>query len=817
MHYLGHSENGSQAVGVPESLADHLRRVQAWAVPFGRRLGLAGPVEAASLLHDLGKYGDRFQQMLARERASAGDHATAGALVLLQATGEIDGDGEIDWPELAAVAVAFHHGRLGKLDRRQALADQYIATLQTPAVTDHDVQRLLSRWADDGFAADGQRLIQAEWIDGDHDVRADRPAAAMLDARMLFSCLVDADYLATEGHFDGDAATPYRPRSASPGLDFAAAADRVQEVVDSLERNSATPMQSVRDDLFANCWNAAAQPPGPFTLVAPTGAGKTLSMLAFAFRHAATHGLDRVVIVMPFLSIIEQTVGVVRDLLRPIAGYDPAWVLEDHSLADVSARTGGLSEADVSRRGRQAENWDAPIVLTSSVRCLESLHSSRPSACRRLHRLGRAVLLFDEVQAIPPALASLTLATLSHLADRDHGFGSTVVFATATQPAFEMLDPDDEQAAELAAAGLRDDALPRVRDWSVSGWRPRPIVTDAHSLFDRAAGRVTVRWQEQAPVDWRSLAADMVATGRSALAIVNLKRHAIALHGAIGDLVPDGGDRVVHLSTSMCPRHRRDVLEAIKTQPAEVPVRCVATQCIEAGVDISFADAWRAMAPLDSIAQAAGRCNRSGEFGDSVLTVFSPAAEDGALIAPTGYGNGMNTLAKLLVELRQSGELPTTDLLNNPDLITEYYARLYTRTEDATPSNALLKAVRLPDLSALDDAYRLITGEPINILVPYDRAAYAELLQEREDRLRDPQAGWISQWIAAARDHAVGLYTHQFDRLRVVLEPLPLSREERDDEDRSSWWTLLPDEDGRYAAAVGLKVAEEDDPSLFVV
>ena len=806
---LGHSGN---RWGTAERLSDHLRRVRRFAARFGTRLRLDGVVSAAALLHDLGKYGDPFQEMLAGRRRSAGNHSVAGAAALLQLAGELEegDDGWVGWPELAALAVAAHHSRLGVLEPTRPLADRLRQALSVDRVTDRKVDRLARRFRADGFDADWDRLETAAWCDGPRTVRTDKPAGAMLDARMLFSCLVDADYLATEGHFEAGDANAYQPRPDAAPFDFAAAAERVRDHVARLGNRSAdaAPMQSVRDELFAGCVDAADQPPGPFTLTAPTGAGKTLAMLAFALRHAARNRLDRVVFVMPFLTIIDQVAGVVRDVLRAMPGYDPSWVLEDHSLADVSARTRGDGEDAVRLRGQRAENWDAPIVLTSSVRCLEALHGSRPSACRRVHRLGRSVLLFDEVQSLPPHLATLTLATLSHLSDRENGFGASVVFATATQPAFETLDPDDDQREALAKGGLRDKGLPRVRDWSIAGWRPRPIVADPGSLFRRAAGRVRVRWHERQPIPWDELADQIAATGRSALAIVNLRRDAAALHEAFAARDPT----TLHLSAAMCPAHRRRVLGQINDRLPHDAVRCVATQCVEAGVDLSFADAWRALAPLESIAQAAGRCNRSGEYDGSVLTVFRPPPSDGRPSHPSGYANGINVLEGLLAELRDDCTLDRIDLLTDPARIADYFARLYGQTETARPPESLCNAVCRNDLAAVDDLYELIASEQINLLVPFDRSAYDRLCSQADAGRADPTAGWIGRWTAAAREHAVGVYATQFDVLRPFLEPLPLTGEEQRETERSSWWTLRPSASGRYDPALGLQPPAAADP-----
>jgi len=230
-------------------------------------------------------------------------------------------------------------------------------------------------------------------------------------------------------------------------------------------------MNPIREQLFAMCVEAATRcPPGLFTLSAPTGSAKTLAMLAFALHHARQHGLRRVVLVMPFLNIIEQTAGTYRHLFSRENGFDHNTVVEHHSLANDSELDDTEERADgvVNSQRLLAENWDAPVILTTSVQCLESLMAHRPSPCRKLHRLARCVILFDEVQTLPPKLAKATLATLSRLADPAGPYRSSVVFATATQPAFEALH---QQVSQLASAG----------------WQPIEIAHDPEPMFAVAA------------------------------------------------------------------------------------------------------------------------------------------------------------------------------------------------------------------------------------------------------------------------------------------------------------------------------------------
>lgn len=334
-------------------------------------------------------------------------------------------------------------------------------------------------------------------------------------------------------------------------------------------------------------------------------------MLAFALAHAARHGLKRIILAVPYLTIIEQTACIYRSIFAAHPGFGKGYVLEHHSMAGLGEERhnqdneGKGNEPTHTERQRRllAQNWDAPIVLTTNVQLLESLFSNRPGACRKLHNLMESVILFDEAQSLPQALAVPTLAALSHLSA---AYRTSVVFATATQPAFDTLD----------------DA---VSKFAVSGWKPGQIV-EHHAPMFKTLKRVEVTWPEIGQeTDWDALAARLHATDR-VLCVVNLKRHALALMDALKDEAS-----VFHLSTNLCPEHRRTVLDEVRKQLAATgaPCRLISTQCVEAGVDVDFPEVFRAFGPVEAVAQAAGRCNREGRLsGMGRVTVFDPA-EDG--------------------------------------------------------------------------------------------------------------------------------------------------------------------------------------------
>ncbi len=709
MHYA-HSSNGT---GRWHPLADHLSAVSRLAAEFSGCFQWREEAALAGLLHDLGKYGVRFQARL-RGKDQGLDHWSQGAWLALTEQKAV----------AAALAIQGHHIGLQYLskDGCRGLDPQKLAQNhpQQLALSSGHLAELNAALAADGLHAEKP----ANTICGmELSSRIDR----MLDIRLLFSALVDADYLDTEAHFEADeSGKNYRKRGPELQADRALAIllaeiERLQSKTLANERVAA-----VRTALREACLVAADASTGLFTLTAPTGGGKTLAMLAFALQHAQRHGLRRVVVVIPYLSIIEQTAQIYRDILIPHFGDE--YVLEHHSLDGGGAeqnRTdneGNQTEDPERRRRLLAENWDAPLIVTTSVQMLESLFSNRPSACRKLHRLARSVILFDEVQTLQASLAVPTLAALSHLAQTH---GSTVVFSTATQPAFTHLHE-------------------AVKQHSSGGWQPREIVPEPAKLF-APLKRAEVDWGDpDQALSWQTLA-ERLGRHSQALCIVNLKRHAKTLWELLQE------QDTLHLSTSLCPAHRRDVLAAVRRRLEDrEPVRLIATQCIEAGVDVDFPLVYRAYGPLDAIIQAAGRCNREGRRIDAGrVCVFLP--EDERYPPGGGYEQAAQ-VTKMLLKRHGKEHMA----LDDPEFITAYYRELYSIAGiDRHPkTKQLLDHVKAGAFPKIAGEYRLIEQDTINILVPYEPCL------EDYERLCESAAksGLTRDWIRQARPLTVSWF-----------------------------------------------------------
>jgi len=765
--YLAHSANEADKV---ELVWEHLKAVAERAAEFASAFGASAEAALAGLLHDLGKYGHLFQRRLAGKERGI-DHWSAGAWAAL--------DQYRNKGIAAALAIQGHHvglqqaskGSLSLLNPDK-LVESHPLGLR---LSERDQEILLDR-----LRKDGLRLPDCQEMDDSlYGGLQYPPVASMLDVRMLYSALVDADFIESEAHFKAGPDGRKGYREVGLKLEPERAWGVLSCYLESLaEKSKASPdVNRMRADLLSACTDAAGESPGLFTLTAPTGSGKTLSLLAFALKHAAEHHLRRVVVVIPYLSIIEQTVQEYHKAFESF--HEKAtlgrYILEHHSLAraEHGATDGAHENSDMENKTVRtirllAENWDAPIVVTTSVQFLESLFASRPAACRKLHRLAESVILFDEVQTLRVSLAVPTLAALSRLAER---FRATVVFSTATQPAFSHLDES-------------------VKEYCPVGWTPREMAPRSLNLFARAR-RTRIEWPNDSgqSTSWVDLAGRLEGEDQ-ALCIVNLKRHALALHSELRQRRADG---LFHISTNMCPAHRRDVLDEVRTRLAEaLPCRVVSTQCVEAGVDVDFPILFRAWGPLDAIAQAAGRCNRNGKAEIGRVRVFFPEEEkypDPAYRQAAG-------VTRILLKTSHSGELN----IHSPETFERYYRDLYNLVDPKNRNEDLLKAIKIQDFAQVARLYRVILKDAINVLVPYDTERFRELEEEVYE------TGLTGKWIARARPYAIGVFRPAADDpITRHLIPVPVGRRSSSEE-----WFIYSNPE-HYSLETGLVPPESMD------
>lgn len=608
----------------------HLRGVSQLAAEFAAKFGLTTHGELLGLLHDLGKYSAAFQayiqsatDLLNQDEDeefvdAAGlkgkiDHSTSGAQFIWE---ELKGKGTLDTAvgQVLALCIASHHSGLidcltSPLGR--PTENGFIKRMNKPDAKTH-LQEVLGR-ADTKLLADARTLLSDPGITSAIQLWIARvfektPGATPKEkdespvlqhqlgllVRALFSCLIDADRIDT-ADFEHPGRAKQRQLGHYPPWG---------SLIERLEKHLASfapthPIDDLRRDISQHCLDAASRDTGIYTLTVPTGGGKTLASLRFALHHAAKHQLDRVIYVIPFTSIIDQNADVVRRILEPEGVEVGSIVLEHHS---------NLTPENQSWRSKiLSENWDAPVVYTTTVQLLETLFGAGTRGARRMHQLANSVLIFDEVQTLPVNCVHLFNNAMNFLADFCK---TTVVLCTATQPLINQVDANK--------GAIR---IPPGNE----------LMRDVPQLFDDLK-RVEVL-NRRKPGGWSqeeiaALAFEQMETVGSCLVIVNTKKAAQAVYQLCRQH-PQA--MVFHLSTSMCPAHRKAKLNAIRSRldaKRHLPTLCISTQLIEAGVDVDFGSVIRYAAGLDSIAQAAGRCNRNGRAQQGRVHVVNPRAED---------------------------------------------------------------------------------------------------------------------------------------------------------------------------------------------
>ncbi|MBK7984571.1 MAG: CRISPR-associated endonuclease Cas3'' [Candidatus Competibacteraceae bacterium] len=607
--FLAHVRQDRNGQWVKHLLDEHLRGVASLAESFAAAFEAGDWARLAGLWHDLGKYREAFQHYIcsasgydAHIETAPGkvDHSTAGAL---HAMDRMKGSGRI-----LAYLIAGHHAGLPDWQSAEAPASSLINRLSQAD--------LLA----DALAAEPPADILNAPLPVSHP-GGERDHALWI--RLLFSCLVDADFLDTEQFMTPDKAGL---RGCYPTLaDLEPRYDA--HMAGLAERASDTPVNRMRAAVLERCRNTAGQSPGLFSLTVPTGGGKTLASLAFALRHARQHGKRRILYVIPYTSIIEQT----ADVFRAVFGADA--VLEHHSLFEADRETPSSRLA--------CENWDAPLIVTTSVQFFESLFANRPSRTRKLHNILDSVVILDEAQLLPPDFLTPILRTVRELS---RYYGVSFVLCTATQP-----DLSSRHSFDFSLKGL-DDVREIVGDAAA--------VRELHDSLRRV--KLTLPTDFQTSITWEALAAELEDHPR-VLCIVDRRDDARILHGL---LPPD----TVHLSGLMCGQHRSDVIAGIKKrlENSDEPLRVISTQLVEAGVDLDFPAVYRALAGLDSIAQAAGRCNREGRlFNFGQVVVFVPPTQP-----PAGHLRQACQAGRQILQRRPPDPLA-------PALFAEYFQSLY--------------------------------------------------------------------------------------------------------------------------------------------
>jgi CRISPR-associated endonuclease/helicase Cas3 len=664
MVYLAHTANESGQVHL---LKDHLYDVGALAEKFiiEANPALAETSRWAGLLHDLGKYRAEFQQMLTGQTGKSVEthHAVYGAaLACLQG-----------W-NLIAFAIAGHHAGLHNLGKLQELikkpdyrilTSDILKTLQERFESEKDLPKI------------PQTVGNVEFIKDEFQFE--------FAARMIFSALIDADRLDTAEHANGEKFPD------SPKLNAAGLLAKLLEAREDKRRetsNSDQKLVEIRNRIFDDCLRKAEEEKGFFSLTVPTGGGKTLSAMAFALRHAEVHRLRRVIVVIPYLSIIEQNAKQYRDIF----GRDA--IIENHSAVEIEQKPD--DDDDTNPTTFITENWDAPVIVTTSVQFIESLFANKPSKCRKLHNIANSVVIFDEIQTLPAKLLEPLFSVWRELKEN---YGVSFVFSTATQPAFRKQNNFKNGFDEKTEL--------------------REITTETEQIY-KDLNRVSYDFANLTkPQTWTEIAAEMLAENQI-LCVVNTRRHAFELwneiiedfklqNNIVGNLADPRRHGFYHLSSAMCPAHRLQTIEEIKERLKKGEAcRVVSTQLVEAGVDLDFPVLFRAVAPLDSIVQAAGRCNREGKSAKGRVKIFQPADN----VLPRG-------IYKNATEITAAMNLDEETLATDYEIFARYFRRLYQSNETGHDIQLDRCEFRFQEVAK---KAKVIENEGVGVIVPFGKA-----------------------------------------------------------------------------------------------
>lgn len=723
MTYYAHIREDKDGRTEYQTVEEHLTGTAVLCREFAASFGAAEQGELAGLTHDMGKCTEAFQRRLL-ENGPIADHATAGAVICAK-RGQL----------YTAACVAGHHG--GLPDFGSAAADRAGEATLYGRLKKGIEGRYPEQCGESGISLPAQ--IPAMPVRG--------KLAASFWTRMLYSCLVDADYLDAERFMSRGQVR------RGKGEEIAVLAERLR-VYTAPWQSPQTDLNRLRCEILRTCAEAGDKPRGIYTLTVPTGGGKTVASLAFALRHAAAHGMKRVIYVIPYTSIIEQNAKVFRDIL----GDEN--VLEHHSGVWFELADGAPPQA--IRKALAAENWEMPMVVTTAVQLFESMYAARSSQCRKLHNLADSVIIFDEAQMLPLPHLRPCMAAMGALAEQ---FRATVVLCTATQPALNDL--------------LRDYA-------------PHCPVTElcphAGEEYERFR-RVTFR-QEGALTDEET--AKRLGEQRQALCIVNSRKAAQSIFSAL----PREGS--YHLSTLMIPAQRQQLLEEIRQRLKDgEPCRVVSTSLIEAGVDVDFPTVYRELAGLDSVLQAAGRCNREGlrPADDSIVTIFERTE-----LPPVPFRTAIGAAKEAL----EGGRDPAA-----PETMTRYFRALRSLTGEALDKQGVIKAFtdgiegcEFP-FETVARQFRLIGRETRTVYIPYG---------EGEELLRRLRAGeYGKELYRRLGRYAVPVYEQHFEALYRAGALLTAAEEPALDENSA----ILTDRT-LYSETMGLTMEPESGKAEFV-
>ena len=711
MNYLAHI----RADGCTQTVEEHLKQTARLCRGFADRFQAGDQGEYIGLAHDIGKCSEAFQNRL--QGGSIVDHASAGALECARQ--------DALW---ASCCVAGHHGGLPD-----------VGNMRNDTYEDPTLFGRIRKALANGIPPYKMEspLVRVPVPHG----FGTNPLTDSFIIRMLYSCLVDADYLDTESFMESGTV------DREPGEPLTVLLSKLNQYIDPWW-NPETEMNRKRCAILRSCIDSGSEDRGLFTLTVPTGGGKTVASMAFALNHAVRYGMDRIIYVIPYTSIIEQTAEVFRRI------FGVGNVLEHHSSANYEIPVTG--DAASYNNIKALENWDAPIIVTTAVQFFDSLYANRPSKCRKLHNIANSVLIFDEAQMIPTEHLRPCVASIAKMAE---DFGATAVLCTATQPSLNDL----------------------FREYA-PGYDIREICPGTSELYHQFR---RTSFRNTGTVTAEKLG-EMLSRENQVLCIVNSRKSAQMVYR----LLPEDGK--YHLSTLMTPMHRRETLKEIRRRLQEGKItRVVSTSLIEAGVDVDFPAVYRELAGLDSVQQAAGRCNREGKHTaeDSIVTIF-----DGVSDTPLMLRRNIGAAREVLGTETDPGAMET---------IQAYFTAYRSLSADDLDKYEVIKAFqdgwqgRMLPFRTVAEKFRLIEDESKTVYIPADGG------EEYVTRLRNGEK---------SRDlfRKLGLYSVSvFEKPFQVL--LDHGQLEALDEDSA---VLINPE--LYRRDIGLVLEEETGTGFFV-
>lgn len=666
MEYIAHLTEDGRI----QKLVDHCKNTAELAGNFAAAFEEEEIGYRTGLLHDIGKYAEQFQAYI-RGHGSSSDHATAGAREI----------GNI----FSAFCIAGHH---------TGLPDLGSAGDASSASTLHG---RMKKQINDYHAF--REEIQCKMVQVIPSTKDDFFHLCFF-TRMLYSCLVDADFLDTEAFMKPDAIE----RGNFETLEVLQ--KRLEKKTAQFDPTS-SELNRNRCEILSQCQAAAQWKPGAFTLTVPTGGGKTISSMAFAMKHAIKYKKQRIIYVIPYTSIIEQT----ADNFREIFGKEN--ILEHH--ASVDYQESAKHEGCLDKMKLAAENWDAPIIVTTNVQFFESLFANRSSKCRKLHNIANSVVIFDEVQMLPIPYLKPCVQTIAELVKN---YRVSAVLCTATQPALDMYFPPEISIRDMV-----------------------PNVEELYETFRR----VTIQMEEKTDLD---VLAQKLMKHEEVLCIVNSRRKARNIFSLCDK------DGTYHLSTLMAPKHRRDTLRKVKKRLKQnLPCRLISTTVVEAGVDVDFPSVYREQSGIDSILQAAGRCNREGKrtIEDSIVHVFELPGTMPAIMQQT---------ASMMHETVREAKQQHWDV-GSPQTVHYYFDQLHALKEEELDAKHIVKWSERMAFVEIAKRFKLIENDTRSVFIPLDESA-----EQIAKRLQDGE--YSRELLRRASPYIVNIYPNHFEALAGV-------------------------------------------------